>query len=232
MLSESEWNLFHNSYNFLIFILIADVMIMFYYMTARHRYFKIQNSIFFSSTTNFRETSKKGGEKMNISQKIGTGLVSAAIVVASFAMPAFAANNGNGTDHIGPLAGASDDGGTCGLPWAHDTYNLFFTIHNNGDGTFAVKTEYKDGSFITIGTTSPGACETTDSHHGSTVTPGINGNFQGYVDGTVTSSIYNPNACNTPGVCTTRTTAIAAIFGCPSASCYDITSFNFEYNSS
>src|SRR5947209_9946819 len=92
----------------------------------------------------------------------------------------------SGTDHIGPIAGSTPDGGTCGNTWANDTYNLFFTVHNNGDGTFAVRTDYKDASFVTTGPVSPGKCETTN-HHGSTVAPGITGNFQGFVDGTVTS---------------------------------------------
>ncbi len=135
-----------------------------------------------------------------------------------------------GTDHIGPIAGATPDGGTCGNAWANDTYNLFFTVHPNGDGTFAVRTEYKDGAFVTNLGASPGACETTN-HHGVLVNAGIAGNFQGFVDGTVTSSTYNPNACTvTPSACTSRTDAINTIFG-PTA-VYNIATYNFEYNSS
>jgi hypothetical protein len=151
--------------------------------------------------------------------------VSAVLAAAavSFAVPAMAANNG--TDHIGPIAASTLDGGTCG-DWAKDTYNLFFTVHNNGDGTFAVRTEYKDASFVTLGGASPGACETTN-HHGSTLFPGINGTFQGFLDGTVTSATYIPTACNA-NPCTSRTAAIAAIFP---GGFYNIATYNFEYNS-
>ncbi|SRR5258706_2226690 len=165
-----------------------------------------------------------------ILQKVGIGISTVAIMAVPFAMPAVAANNG--TDQIGPIAGASQDGGTCGNLWANDTYNLFFTVHNNGDGTFAVRTDYKNASFTTIGPVSPGACETT-ANHGATVTPGIVGNFQGFVDGTVTNGTYNPNAdlsaCTVSTPCT-RTEVIALLFG-PSAA-YNIMSYNFEYNSS
>lgn len=163
-----------------------------------------------------------------IIQKASVGISTIAIMVSSFMIPAMASNNG--ADQIGPIAGTSADGGTCGSPWANDTYNLFFTVHNNNDGTFAVRTDYKDASFVTTGPASPGACETTN-HHGSLVTPGITGNFHGFVNGSVTSSTYNPNACSvTPATCTTRTDAINTIFG--AGAVYNITSYNFEYNSS
>lgn len=152
------------------------------------------------------------------------------VVGSLLGMAAPASVSAAATDHIGPIAGATQDGGTCGNAWANDTYNLFFTIHPNGDGTFAVRTEYKDGAFITNPGVSPGACETTN-HHGATLRGGITGSFQGWVDGTVTSSTYNPHACS-PTTCTSRTQAIAAIFGCPDAACYNITTYDFEYNSS
>lgn len=160
-------------------------------------------------------------------QKMSMGIVTTALLMVPFTLPVMAANSG--ADQIGPIAGSSADGGTCGPSWADDTYNLFFTVHDNGDGTFAVRTDYKNAVFTTTGPASPGACETA-SNHGSTVAAGITGSFQGFVDGTVTGgTVYNPTACNTPSVCITRTAAIAAIFG-PSA-VYTITNYNFEYNS-
>ncbi len=116
----------------------------------------------------------------------------------------------SGTDQLGPFAGNSTDNGTCG-PWADDTYDLFATVHANNDGTFTVGVDYKDGSFTTLPGASPGAC--SDSlHHGSFVLGGITGSFQGWVAGTVTALVYNPNGCDVPSNCTTRTTMIEALF--------------------
>lgn len=160
-------------------------------------------------------------------KKTVAGASALALAATLFTGIAFAA----GTDQIGPIAGNSTDGGTCGNQWANDTYNLFFTVHDNGDGTFAVRTAYKDASFITIAGLSPGSCETTNNH-GTAVNGGISGNFQGFVDGTVSNvGTYNPNACTiTPATCTNRTAAIQTIFG--AGALYDITSYNFEYSSS
>jgi hypothetical protein len=98
----------------------------------------------------------------------------------------------------------------------------------------AVRTDYKNGTFTTLDGPSPGACKTTN-HHGTTVKAGVTGGFQGFVDGTVTSTTYNPSAFN-PTACAianqcTRSDVIAQVFGCPNATCYAITSYNFEYNS-
>jgi hypothetical protein len=160
-----------------------------------------------------------------IKHALAASVTTAIITMAPLAMPTLAANNG--TDRIGPLAGSSTDNGSCGAPWANDTYNLFFTIHDNGDGTFEVRTEYKDGSFVTIGGVSPGACETSNNH-GTVVASGIEGKFGGWVDETVTSATYDPTACDVPAACTTRTAAIAALFPGGTES---FNGFNFEYNS-
>jgi len=154
------------------------------------------------------------------------------IVASLLGAAAPAAVNAAGNQQLGPIPGASQDGSTCGPVWANDTYNLFFTIHDNGDGTYAMRTEYKDGSFNTIAGSSPGACETTN-HHGTLVSAGIPGNFQGFIDGTVTGGTYNPNAnlsgCTATTPCT-RTQVIALVFG--TAAFYNQASYNFEYNSS
>ena len=149
-----------------------------------------------------------------------------AIVSISMLMPILALA-GNGTDKLGPFAGASQDGSSCGGVWADDTYNLFINVHDNGDGTFAVKTDYKDATFVTLGGASPGSCSTANNH-GTTVTAGVKGDFNGWVKETVTSAVYNPNACDVPGTCTTRSAALAALF--PGNSQSDF-SWNFEYNS-
>jgi hypothetical protein len=189
---------------------------------AMHR----QQSVAAWQTGDREETSKMN----KITQRIGIGIVSAALALASFAAPAVAA--GNGTDHFGPFLSTSPDGGSCGVvPWATDTFNRFFTVHDNGDGTFAVREDFKDGAFTTIGTVSPGQCDATN-HHGTTVPVGITGSFQGFLAGTVTSSIYTPAACSstTNVACSTTAGFVATTFG-PGAT-FNTTSFNFEYNSS
>jgi len=154
-------------------------------------------------------------------------VVSSVALAAAMIMP-LSAIAANGTDHVGPLAGASQDGSSCGGVWANDTYNLVISVHDNGDGTFAVRTDYKDGAFVTLGGGSPGACETAN-HHGSTVTAGIKGKFQGFVAETVTAAAYNANGCSNASLCTTRTDALNMLF--PGNSQSDF-SWNFEYNSS
>jgi hypothetical protein len=106
--------------------------------------------------------------------------------------------------------------------------DLYATTQDNGDLTYDVRVAYKDGHFTTIAGDSPGACSDSN-HHGLTVLEGIEGDFQGWVDGTVTGGTYNPNGCEFGG-CTDRTTLIMQLFG-PTAQ-YNITSFNFEYYTS
>ena len=134
--------------------------------------------------------------------------------------------------HFGPFTLTTADNGSCG-PWANDTFDRFWNVHNNGDGTFSVDEQDKNGSFITIGGDSPGACE-TGSKHGSTVDAGVTGTFIGYVDWTVTGGIYNPAGCSAVGAdCSTRAGFFTATFpggtvGCgPSGVC----KFGFEYAS-
>lgn len=160
-------------------------------------------------------------------------IVFAALVLATPAS-ALAAGNGNGTDHFGPFASSSPDNGTCGI-WAQDTFNRYWMVHDNGDGTFSVREEFKDGSFVTTGPLSPGCGETTN-HHGHYLSAGIEGHFTGFLAGTVSSTTYNPNGCDAAGAdCTTTAGFIAAVFG-PGASftCfigYARCQFNFEYDS-
>lgn len=163
---------------------------------------------------------------MNIRQKIGAGIVTGAIALSSMILPVQAANNG--TDHFGPFASATTDGSSCGTTWANDQVNRNFSVHDNGNGTFNVTEMFTDGMFTTTGTNSPGACETSN-HHGTTVAAGVTGNFQGFLTGTVTSASYNPNAC-TPATCNSTAGFVTSVFG-PTAA-FNITGFNFEYNSS
>ncbi len=115
---------------------------------------------------------------------------------------------------FGPYNSTSPDNGTCQNPWANDTFKREYKVRDNGDGTFFVHEDYKDGSFVTNAGPSPGACE-PDSHHGTTVAAGITGKFKGFIEGTVTGGTYNPNGCNAPSnPCAGSTSGfITATFG-------------------
>lgn len=133
-----------------------------------------------------------------------------------------------GTQHLGPFPSTSTDGGSCGNSWANDTFDRHFIIFSNGGGNFTVKEEFKNGTFVTIAGSSPGACEDTP-HHGSTVLAGIAGRLQGSIDFNVNSAAYNPSACDaTPATCTTTVGFFAAVF--PGGT-FTVTAFNFEYSS-
>jgi hypothetical protein len=70
---------------------------------------------------------------------------------------------------VGPIAVvAQDDIGTCNNVWAQDSFNKFYTITPNKDGTYNVQVNYKDGTFVTLAGKSPGACE-SDADNGNTV---------------------------------------------------------------
>ena len=163
--------------------------------------------------------------KSRLVAKLALTLVVATASLLTFIAPANAAPNGS--THVGPFAGGSQDGSSCGGVWANDTYTLTFNVKNNGNGTYDLRTEYKNGTFETLGGASPGSCSTSN-HHGTTVAAGVKGDFQGYVTETVTSASFNPAACATPGVCTTRGTAVAAMFSATNESDFR---WNFEYNS-
>ena len=81
----------------------------------------------------------------------------AAVAAVVLLLPAGTVAAG-GTQQFGPFASTSADGGSCGVPWANDTFDRYFSVHDNGDGTFRVREQFKNGSFVTIGGTSPGAC--------------------------------------------------------------------------
>jgi hypothetical protein len=175
-------------------------------------------------------------EKMNVFR------LSWLLIVALFAgsvlaagRPASVVTAAGGTDHFGPFPGSSPDSGSCGNNWANDTYQRDFTVRANGDGTFNVEEQFKDGTFVTVAGASPGACEQTP-HHGSVVVAGISGNLQGYERGIVTGGAYNPEGCSTnPVSCSTTAGFIATTFGA-GAQFACITgvgtcTFNFEYSS-
>jgi hypothetical protein len=157
-------------------------------------------------------------------------------LLAALALSATAvAANGKET-HFGPFASTSTDNGSCSQPWANDTFNREFKVKDNGDGTFGVREEFKQGSFVTIGGVSPGACDNTNTPHGSTVVSGINGTFEGYLEGTVTSATFDPNGCDALlADCTTTDGFLAAVFGASGPATFTCNlgyagcTFNFNY---
>src|SRR2546428_8292912 len=127
-------------------------------------------------------------------------------------VPAIAlAGDDNGTQQIGPFDSTSTDNGSCSQPWAIDMFQRLFKVHDNGDGTFAVREEFREGRFVTSGPVSPGACE-TQGQHGSTVAAGAQGHFQGFLEGTVTSATFSPDAC-TQATCSTLAGVLPTTFG-------------------
>jgi len=111
----------------------------------------------------------------------------------------------HGTQHYGPYSSSSLDSGTCGNDWAQDTFDRHFTVHNNGDGTFTVVEQFKDGSFVTSAGPSPGACDTTDGTPPGTIPAGKTGAMHGYEIITVARMQTSQDA--------------ACIAGMPSAPC-------------
>src|SRR5437879_176637 len=99
---------------------------------------------------------------------------------------------GPGTKQFGPFLDVTTDGGSCG-DCANDPFERRYTVISNGNGSFSVK-ENDNGTFVTLGGASPGACA-TNPHHGSTLNAGIQGNIQGTADFKVSSVTYNPNGC-------------------------------------
>jgi hypothetical protein len=122
------------------------------------------------------------------------------------------------------------DNGSCGGPWATDTIRRTYVVKANRDGSYTL-TRRDRGTFVTLGGTSPGACDTT-GRHGHTVQPGVQGTLVGFLRGRVTGGTFNPNAqcgnnCGFTDVFLTTFFGPSATFSCfeNSARCR----FNFNY---
>ncbi len=143
----------------------------------------------------------------------------------------------HGTLHFGPFASGSPDSGTCGNNWASDTFDRFFTVVTDEDGTTRVVEFFKDATFVTAvippdtaPISSPGACE-NGVNTGHTVAAGISGRFQGYFLISVSGATLDPRLANcTVDTCGTTTKFIATVFG--ASATFDVTTFLFNYSSS
>jgi hypothetical protein len=158
-----------------------------------------------------------------------------AAIAAALASVSAGAASPEGTTHFGPFPSTSEDHGSCGAVWANDTFDRWFTVQDNQDGTFDVREQFKRGAFETTGPVSPGACDNTGTPHGTVLLPGVQGTFNGYLRGTVTSSTFDPNGCNTAGTCSTVDGFLLAVFGVEGPATFTCNlgyagcSFAFEY---
>jgi hypothetical protein len=115
---------------------------------------------------------------------------------------------------FGPFPVHTTDNGSCAPPPGHEWANLTlmrtFKVRDQGNGTFRLRREDR-GTFVTRAERSPGACETTDKRHGNFVRAGVTGKIHGYLQGTLRSATFNPNAA-CAGECTTDA-FVTAFFG-------------------
>jgi len=79
----------------------------------------------------------------------------------------------------------ADDIGTCNNTWAQVSFNKFYTITANHDGTFNLKVNYKDGTFVSNAGSSPGACE-SGSDNGNQIAADVTGKTHQEYNVTVT----------------------------------------------
>lgn len=149
------------------------------------------------------------------------------IGLLSFVLIHRAALATSGTLHYGPFASISPDSGTCGNNWANDTFNRFFTINLTEPDT--VIEDFKDGTFVTVAGSSPGACE-TGTNNGNTIGAGVTGKFQGSFDIAVTGGTFNPNAVCTPTSCNTTAGFIKTVYGPSATYITGATYFLFNYS--
>jgi hypothetical protein len=117
---------------------------------------------------------------------------------------------------VGPIAViAQDDIGTCNNVWAQDSFNKFYTLTANLDGTYNLQVNYKDGTFVTNEGISPGACE-SGSNNGNMVAAGVTGRTHQEYNATVTATALpnrNPD-CGVNNVgCTSFRGFLDAVFG-------------------
>jgi hypothetical protein len=155
---------------------------------------------------------------------LALGIVAAALVVTGTAM----SKNGKG----GPYAVATTDKGSCDQAWAHDTLRRTYLVKKLHAG---YRVERRDrGTFVTIGSQSPGACE--PGRHGTTVGAGHRGTVKGLLVGVVTGGVYDKNAFCSGDACGSTDVWLRTHFG-PGArfTCLQNSRdcrFSFEYRAS
>ena len=142
-------------------------------------------------------------------RKVFVGAAASALMLGAMVTPALAAK-GQPPIKVGPIAVvAQEDVGTCNNLWALDTFSKFYTITANKNGSYSVQVNYKDGTFVTIAGSSPGACE-SGTDNGKTVAAGIMGKTHQEYNGTVIGTLSG-NTC-TPTICTDTTSILNRVF--------------------
>ena len=135
------------------------------------------------------------------------------------------------TQHYGPYASGSGDSGTCGPDWATDTFDRHFTVRSNGDGTYTVVEQFKNGGFTTTAGPSPAACDTTYAKHGTTIGGGVTGSMHGYfIVSNVGTQTSTSSFCDAVGMtnanCTTATFINTHFAPCYPGTCQVTTFFD------
>lgn len=117
----------------------------------------------------------------------------------------------------------STDSGTCQNDWANDTFTRVFEVSDIDGTTAYLREDFKNGKFETVAGASPGACQPTPNGH--LVAAGIDGNFRGFLAGTVTGGSFKPDAtCLQP---CTGDNFVASFFG--TGATWNVDTFKFEY---
>jgi hypothetical protein len=111
---------------------------------------------------------------------------------------------------VGPIAvDAQEDIGTCNNVWALDSFDKFYTITSNKDGTYNVQVNYKKGTFVTLAGKSPGACE-SGADNDNIVDAGVTGKTHQEYNGTVTGTLSSKSC--TPETCFDTTSILNTVF--------------------
>jgi hypothetical protein len=142
------------------------------------------------------------------------------------------------TQHYGPYTSDSTDSGCNIDPWANETFDRHFTVRPNPDGTITVVEQFKNGSFTTVGSLSPGEQCADSKESGeavplATVDSGITGGMHGYFiissvgQQTSTSSSCDATDPNNPN-CDTFT-FLHTHFTCVGVNACEVTTFFFHY---
>lgn len=154
--------------------------------------------------------------------------VAALALIATVALPMSTQAEGR-SRHYGPYASVSSDSGTCGVTdWANDTFDRVYKVdaRQNSDGMYTASEEFKNGTFVTVAGSSPGACE-SGVDNGTTVPAGLTGKMHGsYFSIIIKDGIYNATA-TCPGTCYTAL-FVSTFFG--AGATYVVPSFSFHYN--
>jgi hypothetical protein len=140
-----------------------------------------------------------------------------------------------GTTHFGPFPSETTDSGTCGVDWATDHMNRFFTVKlvsvgMGGVNTYRVYEQFKDGTFTSFPTSepSPGACDSSDGTPPGIINPDVIGTFHGYDLITVMSDTFHPDAtCAYP--CANTDVFLANAFGIAGPTTRNDTAFFDHY---